>query len=208
MIKRMWRWLMNLWKKNKRVVRTRPFLTEPPSPVPRPTWIEEWRDQLRDWPHVDNPSQGVSHIIIHHSLTEDQGVKDWEGIRKYHIEHNGWDDIGYHFGIEFVEDDFRIFQGRQLDKRGAHVKDGKFNYKSVGICLVGNFDEVEPPENQWKLAIELVKHLIEYYHEHKMDIPIKNVLGHREAQALSGVRFTKSCPGKMFNMGKFREELA
>jgi hypothetical protein len=36
------------------------------------------------------------------------------------------------------------------------------------------------------------------------DIPIQNVLGHREANAISGLPY-KTCPGAQVNMDKFRE---
>ena len=42
------------------------------------------------------------YIVIHHSLTKDGTVADWEAIRRYHKEINGWSDIGYHYGIERV----------------------------------------------------------------------------------------------------------
>ena len=42
------------------------------------------------------------YIIFHHSLTKDGTVVDWEAMRRYHEQVNGWSDIGYHYGIERV----------------------------------------------------------------------------------------------------------
>ena len=51
----------------------------------------------------------------------------------------GWGDLGYHF---MIDPEGRIFEGRRLVWRGAHV--GGMNDHNLGICLMGNFDEIRP----------------------------------------------------------------
>lgn len=51
----------------------------------------------------------------------------------------GWGDIGYHF---LIDPEGRIFEGRRMEWRGAHV--GGQNDHNIGVCLLGNFDEMQP----------------------------------------------------------------
>ena len=137
-----------------------------------------------------------NNIIIHHSLTKDSQTVSWGAIRRYHVDTLGWRDIGYHFGIELVGSDFEILVGRMMNESGAHTKQQNMNFNSIGICCVGNFDLVKPPKAQWRLCRRLVRSLIDIF-----SIPSVNVKGHR---AYAGY---KSCPGKLWDMNRFREEL-
>lgn len=71
-------------------------------------------------------------IIVHHSATDTGTV---ESIRRYHVEVNGWDDIGYHW---LVYRDGSVHAGRPEQLQGAHAK-GR-NARSIGICLIGRDD--------------------------------------------------------------------
>jgi N-acetylmuramoyl-L-alanine amidase len=141
-------------------------------------------------------------IVIHHSLTKDGDVVDWSAIRRYHKETNGWGDVGYHFGVERVNGEYHVLEGRSMMRQGAHVKN--FNNISLGICMVGNFDKEPVPVEQWNLTLKLVKRLQWFLH-----IPSERVLGHWEAQAHMNVpeNQRKSCPGLLCNMDSFREDL-
>lgn len=138
-------------------------------------------------------------IILHHSATKDSGTVSWNAIRRFHINDNCWDDIGYHFGIEFVEDkgdpngSYEILMGRTLSNIGAHTS-GQ-NYNSIGICFVGNFDNQPVPEGQWQAGLKLVRWLCSHY-----GIVKAAVYGHRDFA-------NKTCPGKLFDVEKFRREL-
>jgi len=143
-------------------------------------------------------------IVIHHSLTKDGTSKNWNAIIRYHTNDKGWSDVGYHFGIERVGDEWLVFAGRPLNKRGAHTKELDFNGKFLGICVIGDFDKTEVPEEALSLCESLVEILVE-----QLDIPVENVLGHGEAQAIGrvAVKDRKSCPGKNFDMKKLRVKL-
>lgn len=176
--------------------------------TPLANWIRTKRKEVNDWSFYPNPFP-VEYLVIHHSLTKDGVNADWESIRKYHIEVNLWNDIGYHFGIEKVKDDYLIMLGRSIGVHGAHVKDGGFNSKSLGICIVGNWDIEEPPDKQWILSILFVDKLRDFLKSKGMIIKRENVIGHREAQQIAGLppEKRKSCPGTKFNMDQFRSQL-
>jgi hypothetical protein len=170
---------------------------------------------------------GKEYIVLHHSFTKDNETVDWNAIWKFHrswrcngfivtemeankLKKKGlhvtppWRSIGYHFGCERVGNEYQVRVGRDLLKAGAHCRDGGFNSKSIGICVVGNWDEQEPPAEQIILTRLLVEKLMMRY-----SIKRENVIGHREAQAMAGVpnEMRKSCPGHEFNLISFRAGL-
>ena len=134
-----------------------------------------------------------SHIILHHSLTKDGQTVSWQAIRRYHMQEKGWRDIGYHFGIELINDHHEILVGRDLDQDGAHCVG--MNDRAIGICFVGNFDLAPPPADHWAAGVLFVRSLCRI-----LMIPITNVVAHRDFAP-------KSCPGKLFDMELFRRNL-
>lgn len=140
------------------------------------------------------------YILIHHSFTDDGKTVSWNAIRNYHVNVCKYKDISYHYGIELVDGHYEIFKGRMDHEDGAHCIG--FNDKSIGICLIGNFDTTPPNEAQLKLLKKLVNSLQEIY-----GIPTLNVIGHWESYELRKVPVEKSCPGLKFSMSKFREIL-
>ena len=142
------------------------------------------------------------YIIIHHSLTKDSVSVSWGAIRKYHmgllpgsyVEHP-MINIGYHYGIELVDDQYEVLLGRFEDEHGAHCTQQNMNMQSLGICCVGNFDIEQPHIEQWKTCLLLTKYLQQRY-----NIVTANVLGHGE------LALYKSCPGKNWDMDLFRDQ--
>jgi len=137
-----------------------------------------------------------SAIILHHSLTKDSQTVSWGAIRRFHTVDLGWRDIGYHLGVELARDQHEIFMGRMLNDSGAHCPQGGMNQKGIGICFVGNFDTYPPPAQMWDMGITLVRSLMDIF-----NIPADQVFGHRDFNS------KKTCPGKMFDVDKFRTEL-
>jgi hypothetical protein len=133
-------------------------------------------------------------IIIHCSATKDSGTVSWSAIRRYHTEVRGWQDIGYHAGIELVgEKDYEVFLGRPWDKQGAHCRAQGMNGHSLGFCFVGDYDKAEPPVRMLELGAKHIAAMCRIF-----KIPVKDVYGHRDFEK------NKTCPGKMFSLDVLR----
>ena len=101
-------------------------------------------------------------------------IKDW------HVNGNGWRDIGYH---KVIRRNGVVENGRELRDSGAHA--AGYNHKSVGVCMVGGMADDNSAENnftdqQWTALTALVKEL-------KVEYPDANVIGHNEISQ-------KECP--------------
>lgn len=143
--------------------------------------------------------------VLHHSATIDGRTFDTAAIRRYHVEHNDWSNIGYHWIIEVVDGVPVITMGRYPDEDGAHCKDWGANKTHFGVCVVGNFDSTKPNEAVWKATVKFLKWLCREHGIKPMD-----VLGHWEVQKFADVpeEKRKTCPGRMFDMEDLRAELA
>lgn len=131
------------------------------------------------------------YIIIHHSLTDDNMLlSDFEAIRRYHMQVNGWRDIGYHWVLEKVNNKWVWRAGRKETEDGAHCKEQGMNFKSVGICVVGNFDKDTPTDEIYELVAAKCKDIMSRWPA----IKAENIRPHREYATY------KSCPGTKFNM--------
>lgn len=138
-----------------------------------------------------------SHIMIHHSLTEDGPTVNWSAIRKYHTVTNKWSDIGYHFGVEHTAFDYECLVGRPLDYPGAHCKEGGMNHEAIGICVVGNYDIIPPnPRALDVLVSRLIIPLMRAF-----SIPANGIVFHRDYASY------KSCPGALFTREMILERL-
>jgi N-acetyl-anhydromuramyl-L-alanine amidase AmpD len=125
-----------------------------------------------------------------------RGDSSMAAIRRYHVEHNGWKDAGYHFG---VKKDGTIEQGRPLSMLGAHAQGAN---DTVGLCVYGDGDSEAWTPAQRAAVLMFCGQLC---HEHGWD-PLKAVAGHREAQRMfGGAPTTKTCPGKLVDMSAVRD---
>ena len=132
-------------------------------------------------------------IILHHSFTKDSETVSWGAIRNYHVKEMGWSDIGYHAGIENLRGQIETLIGRSWTRPGAHTK-GQ-NSKSLGLCFVGNYDDIEPNSEMWQAGLNLVRLWQKLYNITKGEI-----YGHRSFSP-------KTCPGKKFDVTEFIRQL-
>ena len=124
-----------------------------------------------------------SMIVVHHSATDSGSTRLF---RCLHRAVNGWTDIGYHFVIGNGTDsgDGVVETGRPLGFRGAHAKGS--NHCSIGVCLVGNFQETWPTERQTEALGRLLDDLLDRFR-----LGPGCVLLHREVHGCRTV-----CPGE------------
>ena len=122
------------------------------------------------------------YIILHHSLnpsSSSYGTYVIRNIQAYHMSSKGFNDIGYHYLISVKG---VIYKGRPDTANGAHTK-GK-NSKSIGICIIGNFDEEDISDDAY---VSLISLLCKLCKEH--NILVENIKGHCDYAR-------KTCPGK------------
>ncbi|MFC4468395.1 FG-GAP-like repeat-containing protein [Streptomyces xiangluensis] len=120
--------------------------TAPPSTVTQPPVISRagWG---ADESKVDDPpayNDKVQSVFVHHTVGSNsyscaQSASLVRGIMAYHIDANGWNDLGYNF---LVDKCGQIFEGRaggiDLPVLGAHTYG--FNSYSTGIAVLGDFE--------------------------------------------------------------------
>lgn len=131
-------------------------------------------------------------IVIHHSATRDGITNNWETIRRYHTQTRGWQDIGYHFGIEQIGGRFQIMSGRAMQMPGAHTVGHNL---CLGICLVGNYEQETPHPDALALLLRLVLGLLITH-----DLTPAQVLVHSDLAKTA-------CPGRNFPRREFMAKL-
>jgi len=127
----------------------------------------------------------IKKVIIHAADTfadMDIGVEE---IRRWHVEGNGWSDIGYHYVIRRSG---LIELGRDLDgdgdvedEMGAHVYG--HNRGTLAICMVGGKPDCNFTSAQWPSLAWLVEDILGRH-----GLTTADVGGHRDFD--SG----KTCP--------------
>ena len=124
-------------------------------------------------------------IVIHHSASPDvPGSR----IHQWHLD-RGWIGIGYHL---LVHQDGTVETGRQLDTVGAHAGPS-VNGRSVGVCVLGNFENETMKEVQYKALVELIRWLRVKYGRIE-------VTGHRD-------HMNTACPGRRFPWDRLIKEI-
>lgn len=137
----------------------------------------------------------ITEIVVHHSdtskdLTLEKAVKSFNDnhYRRLYKPYkqplsgvDGSDYIAYHILIDKDGKERRT----RLDKKvGYHASNLDANNRSVGICLIGDFD-TEPPTTAQLRTLERI------IAEYKAKYSIEKVSGHRHYAK-------KSCPGNFF----------
>src|SRR5690606_21938388 len=89
-------------------------------------------------------SSGLKLAVVHHTASTNaysasQVPSILRSMQAFHMDGNGWNDIGYNFLVDRFGN---VWEGRGggVDKAviGAHA--GGFNTGSVGVSVIGNFE--------------------------------------------------------------------
>lgn len=138
-------------------------------------------------PNGSYTSHTPKKITIHHTYQPTaanyRGATSIRQIQNYHMDSNGWMDIGYHFliGTYPSSGETTIFQGRPETVVGAHT--GGANTNNVGVNVVGDYTYEKLHSNSYKALIHLLAWLCNHY-----GISPNNIYRHMDFNATA-------CPG-------------
>jgi hypothetical protein len=133
-----------------------------------------------------------SDITVHHSampLGYDTSLSgraaELQTIQTSHLNKRNprWGDVGYHY---LIDPEGRIYEGRRLAWRGAHV--AGLNDHKIGICLLGNFEVTKPTAASLSTLGRLLDDL-----RSRNNIPRSRVSHHT---ALASAGHATECPGR------------
>ena len=140
------------------------------------------------------------YIVIHHSGV-DEGTM--QGMDRYHrderhMEHG----LAYHFvignGAGMGDGEIGVGQRWREQLNGGHLASEKQNTYSLGICLVGNFDQTKPTARQMQSLITLTQALMK-----RCNLTTSSIRTH---QQINVVR--TRCPGRYFPTTTFLRGLS
>ena len=127
------------------------------------------------------PERYMNRVFVHCSASDNPDHDDIEVMRRWHVEENGWSDVGYHY---FIRKSGRVEAGRSLERIPA--AQGGHNPGTIAICLHGLKIE-KFSVRQFKALSRLCMEINETY-EHQLTFH-----GHCEVS-------NKSCP--VFDYGR------
>eukprot|EP00094_Tigriopus_californicus_P004622 TCALIF_04450-PA protein Name:"Similar to PGRP-SC2 Peptidoglycan-recognition protein SC2 (Drosophila melanogaster)" AED:0.37 eAED:0.37 QI:5/1/0.88/1/1/1/9/247/304 len=130
---------------------------------------------------------GVQYLFIHHSAgascsTKSECIAEVKGIQNYHMDSNGWSEVGYSF---LIGGDGNVYEGRGWNKVGAQTYG--FNSVGYGIDFIGTFTSTNPTQ----AAQDAFKQLAECAAAGGYVIGDYELKGHRQTGSTE-------CPGNTF----------
>jgi N-acetylmuramoyl-L-alanine amidase/FlgD Ig-like domain len=179
--------------------------TQQPAIVPRASWDAD--ESIRRAPPRFAPK--LRFAIVHHTAgtnnySRAQAPAVVKAIELYHVQANGWNDIGYNFLVDRFG---TIYEGRyggiQRNVIGAHALG--FNTGSTGIAVLGTYGSAAPSQAAQDALARLIAWRLDLAHVDPLST-LKVVSGGSEKyragttvtlRAVSGHRDTGSteCPG-------------
>jgi flagellar hook assembly protein FlgD len=135
-----------------------------PAVVPRASWGAD--ESIRRGPPSYAPD--VRFVIVHHTAgrndySRSEAAAIVKGIQLFHVQGNGWNDIGYNFLVDRFG---TIYEGRYggIDRNviGAHALG--FNTGSVGIALLGTYGSTKPSQAAQDAIAKLIAWRLDLAH--------------------------------------------
>ncbi len=155
-------------------------------------------------------ADSVHYAIVHHtagsnSYTKAQSASIVRAIELYHVQGNGWNDIGYNF---LVDKYGQVFEGRYGGMTrpviGAHAEG--FNTGSVGIALIGDYSSTSITPAARAALVSLIAWRLDLDHVDPASSVVRISSGNPRfaagkavtLHAISGHRdvYPTSCPGQ------------
>ncbi len=179
---------------------TESTLGNPSLRVAKPTIVSraEWGARAPNGSYTNHTPQKIT---IHHTwrptAAQYQGASTIRSIQNYHMDSNGWMDIGYHFliGTSLSSGDTKIYQGRPETVVGAHT--GGANTGNVGVNVIGDFTTETVHPNSYQALIRLLAWLCSRY-----GISPSKIYGHCDFNSTA-------CPGQNLysKMAQIRQDV-
>lgn len=168
-----------------------------PCPAPDILSRSQWCPDGTCYPHPSPSYTNVTHLIIHHSAGTNTS-SDWAGVVRaiwdFHVNGNGWSDIGYNW---LIDPNGVVYEGRGDNILGAHFCGT--NGGTAGTCVMGNFTDIEPTDEAigslidlytWKACDKNLNPMGSGYHN-SSGLNLERVSGHQDGCATA-------CPGDSF----------
>lgn len=168
-------------------------------PCPQPAYEgrNDWCPSGTCPPDATPVNTTVTHLIVHHSAGTNFS-NDWAAVVRsiwdYHVNVNGWDDVGYNW---LVDPNGVLYEGRGDNRLGAHFCGT--NGGTMGVCVMGDFTAVTPTGQAigalvellaWKACDRGLDPLGSAFHP-SSGLTLNNISGHRDGCATA-------CPGESF----------
>jgi flagellar hook assembly protein FlgD len=154
----------------------------------------------------------IGFAVVHHTAgaqpsTPEQSAAIVRGIQRYHVQGNGWNDIGYNFLVDRFG---QVFEGRAggitRNVVGAHAQG--FNTGSVGVAVLGTYSAVGIEQPAKDALVALLAWRLDFAHVDPASSVVWQSGGNPRypagtpvsLRAVSGHRDTgpTSCPGQVF----------
>ncbi len=168
-------------------------------PCPKPPYLNRqgWCPAGNCPPHPNPVYTTVTHLIVHHSASSNT-ASDWAAVVRaiwdYHVNTNGWADIGYNW---LIDPNGVLYEGRGDNVIGAHFCGA--NSATMGVCVIGDFTQQTPTTAAltrlshllaWKLCAIGAQPLDSAWHAPSAKV-LPRISGHRDG-------CNTACPGNAF----------